>query len=116
VKPPCVVERVRSGVERLAGPQHEAKPATWLGSLVLGRVKEEPSLSPMGELWKVFLVLERTLRNLPGWGAWNGQMVVLGTGEALLGSVLRGREAVLSITGGPGSDGRPRGSRRGSWL
>jgi hypothetical protein len=30
-------------------------------------------------------------------------MVALGTGEILLGPVLRGREAVLPITGDPGS-------------
>jgi hypothetical protein len=41
-------------------------------------------------------------RNLPAQGAWNGQKVVLGTGEILLGPVLRGWEAVLPITGGPG--------------
>ena len=41
-------------------------------------------------------------RNLPAQGAWNGQRVVLGTGEILLGPALRGREAVLPITGDPG--------------
>src|SRR5581483_7455831 len=35
-------------------------------------------------------------------GAWNGQKVVLGTGEALLGPALRGWEQRLSITGQPG--------------
>jgi hypothetical protein len=48
------------------------------------------------------LVLEPVPRDLPAQGAWNGQRVVLGTGEILLGPVLRGRVAVLSITGGPG--------------
>jgi hypothetical protein len=41
----------------------------------------------------------RTLRRK---GAWNGQKVVLGTGEALLGPGPRAREAGLSITGDPG--------------
>jgi len=40
--------------------------------------------------------------DLPAQGAWNGQRVVLGTGEILLGPVLWGREAAVSITGGPG--------------
>jgi hypothetical protein len=52
--------------------------------------------------WTAPLVLEPVSRNLPAQGAWNGQKVVLGTGEVLLGPVLRGREAVLPITGGPG--------------
>jgi hypothetical protein len=40
--------------------------------------------------------------NLSAQGAWNGHRVVLGTGEILLGPVVWGREAVLSITGDPG--------------
>jgi hypothetical protein len=40
--------------------------------------------------------------NLSAQGAWNGQRVVLGTGEILLGPVVGGREANLSITGDPG--------------
>jgi hypothetical protein len=48
------------------------------------------------------LVLEPMPRYLPAQGAWNGQRVVLGTGEILLGPVLRGREAALPITGDPG--------------
>ena len=52
--------------------------------------------------WTTSLVLEPVSKNLPAQGAWNGQRVVLGTGEILLGPVLRGWEAVLSITGGPG--------------
>ena len=42
------------------------------------------------------LDLERALRNPPAYGAWNGQKGVVGTGEGLLGPVLRGREAVLA--------------------
>jgi hypothetical protein len=41
-------------------------------------------------------------RDLPAQGAWNGQRVVLGTGEILLGPVLRGRVAGPPITGDPG--------------
>jgi hypothetical protein len=48
------------------------------------------------------LVLEPVSTNLPAQGAGNGQRVVLGTGEILLGPVLRERVAVLSITGDPG--------------
>ena len=48
------------------------------------------------------LVLEPMPRDLPAQGAWNGQRVVLGTGEILLGPVLRGRVAALPITGDPG--------------
>lgn len=48
------------------------------------------------------VVLEPVPRDLPAQGAWNGQRVVLGTGEILLGPVLRGREAGLPITGDPG--------------
>lgn len=41
--------------------------------------------------------------NPPAQRAWNGQRVVLGTGEALLGpGPCGGPEAVLSITGDPG--------------
>jgi hypothetical protein len=40
--------------------------------------------------------------NLPAQGAWNGQKVVLGTGEILLGPGSAAREACLSITGDPG--------------
>ena len=40
--------------------------------------------------------------NLPAQGAWNGQKVVLGTGEILLGPGSAVREAALSITGDPG--------------
>jgi hypothetical protein len=46
--------------------------------------------------------LERVPKNLPAQGAWNGQRVVLGTGEILLGPGSVTREAVLSITGDPG--------------
>jgi hypothetical protein len=48
------------------------------------------------------LVLEPVPRDLPAQGAWNGQRVVLGTGEILLGPALRGWVAALSITGDPG--------------
>jgi hypothetical protein len=40
--------------------------------------------------------------NFPAQGAWNGQTVVLGTGEILLGPGSAVRVAVLSITGDPG--------------
>jgi hypothetical protein len=46
--------------------------------------------------------LERVSKNLPAQGARNGQKVVLGTGEILLGPGSAVREAVLSITGDPG--------------
>jgi hypothetical protein len=36
------------------------------------------------------LILERTPKNPPAQGAWNGHKVVLGTGEALLGPVVAG--------------------------
>jgi hypothetical protein len=48
------------------------------------------------------MVLEPVPKNLPAQGAWNGHTVVLGTGEILLGPVVSGREAALSITGDPG--------------
>jgi hypothetical protein len=48
------------------------------------------------------LVLEPVPKNLPAQGAWNGQKVVLGTGEILLGPALRGRVTALPITGDPG--------------
>jgi hypothetical protein len=48
------------------------------------------------------LVLEPVLKNFPAQGAWNGQRVVLGTGEILLGPALRGRVTALPITGDPG--------------
>ena len=35
--------------------------------------------------WKVSGILERTPRNPPAQGTWNGQKVIEGTGEALLG-------------------------------
>jgi hypothetical protein len=42
-------------------------------------------------------------KNLPAQGEWNGQKVVLGTGEILLGPAPAvEREAALSITGDPG--------------
>lgn len=47
-------------------------------------------------------ILEQAPMNLPAYGAWNGQKVVVGTGESLLGPVLRGREAYLPITSAPG--------------
>ena len=64
------------------------------------RDKREPSPLPMGEgqgrrLWS-WSERRRTLRRK---GAWNGQTVVLGTGEALLDPGLRAREAGLPITG-----------------
>jgi hypothetical protein len=40
--------------------------------------------------------------NPPAYGTWNGQKVVLGTGEDLLGSGLRVREACPPITGKTG--------------
>jgi hypothetical protein len=40
--------------------------------------------------WKTSLVQEPTSRNPPAWLAWNGQKVVLGTGEALLGPAAAG--------------------------
>jgi hypothetical protein len=43
--------------------------------------------------------------NPPAYRTWNGQKVVLGTGEDLLGPGLRVREACPSITGKPGSGG-----------
>jgi hypothetical protein len=43
-------------------------------------------------------ILERVPKNPPAYGAWNGQTVVVGIGEALLGPALRGREARLPIT------------------
>ena len=46
--------------------------------------------------------LERVPTNPPAHGAWNGRKGVVGTGEALLGPVLRGREACPLITGDPG--------------
>jgi hypothetical protein len=46
--------------------------------------------------------LERVPKNLPAQGEWNGQKVVLGTGEILLGPGSAAREAALSITGDPG--------------
>ncbi len=48
------------------------------------------------------MVLEPVPKNLPAQGAWNGQRVVLGTGEVLLGPALRGRVTALPITGDPG--------------
>jgi hypothetical protein len=35
-------------------------------------------------------VLEGVRKNLPVYGAWNGQRVVLGTGETLLGPIPAG--------------------------
>src|SRR5260370_23892724 len=78
---------------QLAGPQHEAKPAA---SSALARdsgTKEEPSLCTLGEGQGKHLGswsgCPRTSRRK---GAWNGQKVVLGTGESLLGPTLRGTE------------------------
>jgi hypothetical protein len=57
--------------------------------------KEEPSLWVPGEgHGRCLEILERALMNLPVYGAWNGQKVVVGTGESLLGPVLWGREAI----------------------
>ena len=49
--------------------------------------------------WTAPLVLEPVPKNLPAQGAWNGQKVVLGTGEILLGPGPAAWETVLSITG-----------------
>jgi hypothetical protein len=35
--------------------------------------------------WKPPEILERAAKNPPAWWAWNGQKVVVGTGESLLG-------------------------------
>jgi hypothetical protein len=41
--------------------------------------------------------------NPPAWWAWNGQKVVLGNGEILLGpAAVGGGKRCLSITGDPG--------------
>jgi hypothetical protein len=40
--------------------------------------------------------------NPPAYWTWNGQKVVLATGESLLGPGLRAREACPPITGEPG--------------
>jgi hypothetical protein len=47
--------------------------------------------------------LKWILRNPPVQGVRNGRMVVLATGESLLGPVLRKREACLPISGILGS-------------
>jgi len=49
-------------------------------------------------------------KNLPAYGALNGQTVVVGTGEALLGPGRAAREACPPITGEPG---KWRGGREG---
>jgi hypothetical protein len=62
--------------------------------------KGEPSLHERGEGHGTHLgFLERVRRNPSAYGAWNGQKVVLGTGETLLGPSLRGREQRRSISG-----------------
>ena len=43
-------------------------------------------------------ILERVPKNLPAHGVWNGQKVVVGTGEALLGPGSAAREACAPIT------------------
>lgn len=52
--------------------------------------------------WTAPEILERVPRNPPAYGAWNGQKVVLGTGEGLLGPGSAAREAGPPITGEPG--------------
>ena len=41
--------------------------------------------------------VERVRRDLSAYGAWNGQMVVLGTGEALLGPVPAGGGSSIGL-------------------
>jgi hypothetical protein len=45
--------------------------------------------------WTAPEILERVPKSLPAQGAWNGQKVVLGTGEALLGLGLRPEQLVF---------------------
>src|SRR4051812_17566484 len=113
--PPCVIERW--GAERGGATDQSAtsSEACSVVTPVHRKVdKEEPSLSPKGEGHGSTWDLGAGAKNLPAQGAWNGQRVVLGTGEILLGPGSAARVAVLSITGDPGSGRRPRGSRRGS--
>ena len=52
--------------------------------------------------WKAPGIVERVLMDPPAEGTWNGQKVVVGTGEALLGPEPAGLGARLPITGYPG--------------
>jgi hypothetical protein len=53
--------------------------------------------------WKAPGIRERAPRNPPAYWAWNGRMVVLGTGESLLGPVaVGGGKRCSPITGDPG--------------
>ena len=104
VKPPCVVERPGS---KRGGATDQSVTSREACSVVTpvrhhgGRGGAEPF--PKGRRpWTTPGILERVSRNLPAQGARNGQKVVLGTGEILLGPGSAVREAVLSITGDPG--------------
>jgi hypothetical protein len=53
--------------------------------------------------WKAPGIRERAPRNPPAYWAWNGRMVVLGTGESRLGPVaVGGGKRCSPITGDPG--------------
>ena len=64
--------------------------------------KEEPSPFPEGEGHGSTWDLGAGAMNLLAQGAWNGQRVVLGTGEILLGPGSAARVAALLITGDVG--------------
>ena len=87
------------GGEQLSGPQHHVKPEASLRKPPRERGQggaepvwggRRPRTAPG--------ILERVLTNLPAHGAWNGQRVVVGTGEALLGPGSAAREACPPIT------------------
>jgi hypothetical protein len=88
VKPPCVVERPGS---KRGGANDQSVTSREACSVVTPvchhlTEQEEPSPSPKGRRPRTTPgILEQVSRNLPAQGARNGQKVVLGTGEILLG-------------------------------
>src|SRR5918995_5154832 len=105
VMPPCAVERpgakrggatVRSAT-RVKPEQASSRSRRWAG-----RGGAEPVYGRRRP-WKAPGIRERAPRNPPAYWAWNGRMVVLGTGESLLGPVaVGGGKRCSPITGDPG--------------
>ena len=86
---------MRSEVDQLAGPQRQRSSQASSMFTALWVVKEEPSPLEQGEghgrhlgAWSGCRRTSRRTR------AWNGQKVVLGTGESLLGPVPAGDGSV----------------------